>query len=71
MIEQGVGAGAALIDDALIDTFAAAGEPDEVAARMREFALAGLRGVLAWHVIGPDPRSGLRLLASEVWPRVA
>jgi 5,10-methylenetetrahydromethanopterin reductase len=70
VVERGAEAGAQLLDDALIDTFAAAGEPEHVAARLREFAAAGLRGVLAWHVIGPDRMRGLRLLAEEVWPRV-
>jgi 5,10-methylenetetrahydromethanopterin reductase len=68
--EHGVEAGAKLLDDALIDTFAAAGEPEQVATRLRAFAAAGLRGILAWHVIGPDRMRGLRLLAEEVWPRV-
>ncbi len=71
VVEHGVDAGATLLDDTLIDTFAAAGEPQHVAARLCEFAAAGLRGVLAWHVLGPDRMRGLRLLAEEVWPRVA
>src|SRR5262249_2975214 len=66
--EQGVDAGAPLVSDALIDTFAAAGNPDHVAARLRDYLAAGLRGVLAWHVIGPDAALALRLLADEVWP---
>jgi 5,10-methylenetetrahydromethanopterin reductase len=70
VVEHGVDAGAELLDDALIDTFAASGEPEQVVARLREFAAAGLRGVLAWHVLGPDRMRGLRLLAEEVWPRV-
>jgi 5,10-methylenetetrahydromethanopterin reductase len=70
VLTDGVDAGARMLDDALIDTFAAAGSPEHVAARVREFAAAGLRGVLAWHVIGPDRMRGLRLLADEVWPRV-
>ena len=71
VIEDGLDAGTALIGDALIDTFAAAGDPAHVAARLREYVAAGLRGVLAWHVIGPDRARSLRLLADEVRPRVA
>ena len=39
-------------------------------ARLQEYLAAGLRGVLAWHVIGPDRERSLRLLADEVRPRV-
>ena len=70
VLEHGVEAGARQLDDALIDTFAAAGEPQHVVERLRQFAAAGLRGVLAWHVIGPDRMRSLRLLAEEVWPHV-
>jgi 5,10-methylenetetrahydromethanopterin reductase len=66
VLASGVEAGASLIDDDLIDVFAAAGEPEHVVARLREYTSAGLRGVLAWHVIGPDRMQGLRLLADEV-----
>jgi 5,10-methylenetetrahydromethanopterin reductase len=70
VLTGGVDAGARLISDALIDVFGAAGRPDHVIARLREYAAAGLRGLLAWHVIGPDRMLGLRLLAHEVRPHV-
>jgi 5,10-methylenetetrahydromethanopterin reductase len=70
VLADGVDAGIRLIDDELIDTFAAAGQPDHVAERLAEYAAAGLRGLLAWHVIGPDRVRGLRLLAEEVRPLV-
>ena len=38
--------------------------------RLVEFADAGLRGLLAWYVFGPDPNAGLELLAKEVAPRL-
>jgi 5,10-methylenetetrahydromethanopterin reductase len=68
--EQGVEAGAALVSDHLVDVFAAAGEPDEVLHRLRAYVAAGLRGLLAWYVFGPDPRAGVRLLADAVLPRL-
>jgi 5,10-methylenetetrahydromethanopterin reductase len=70
VFEYGIEAGAALVTDGLVDVFAAAGDPDQVAARLLEFERAGLRGLLAWHVIGPDRAAGLRLLIEEVHPRV-
>jgi 5,10-methylenetetrahydromethanopterin reductase len=70
VLEQGVDAGAQLVTDQMIDTFAAAGTPEHVAARLREYVGAGLRGVLAWHVIGPDRTRGLELLGNEVRPLV-
>ncbi len=70
VLENGVDAGAGLVTDQMIDTFAAAGTPEHVAARLQEYVEAGLRGVLAWHVIGPDRTRGLELLASEVRPHV-
>jgi 5,10-methylenetetrahydromethanopterin reductase len=70
VIQDGVEAGAEFVTDGLIDAFAVAGDPDHVATRLREYARAGLRGILAWHVIGPDTRSALELLAGEVRARV-
>jgi 5,10-methylenetetrahydromethanopterin reductase len=66
VFEDGVDAGARLVSDGLIDVFAAAGNPEQVVARLNDYVHAGLRGVLAWHVIGPDRSRGLRLLADEV-----
>jgi 5,10-methylenetetrahydromethanopterin reductase len=66
VLDDGVDAGAKLVTDEMIDTFAAAGTPEDVGARLQEYVRAGLRGVLAWHVIGPDRTRGLELLANEV-----
>jgi 5,10-methylenetetrahydromethanopterin reductase len=66
VVNTGVEAAGKLVSDTLVDTFAAAGAPDRVAARLRDYLRAGLRGVLAWHVIGPDRERGLSLLANEV-----
>jgi 5,10-methylenetetrahydromethanopterin reductase len=66
----GVEAGAAQVGDDLIDSFAVAGDPDQVAERLQRYADAGRGGALAWHVLGPDPHEGLRLLAREVRPQV-
>jgi 5,10-methylenetetrahydromethanopterin reductase len=66
VLDHGVATAARLVTDGLIDTFAAAGTPEQVAARLQEYVRAGLRGVLAWHVIGPNRTLGLQLLASEV-----
>ena len=69
--EFGVQAGAERVSDDLVETFAAAGDPEHVAQRLHRYAQAGLDGALAWHVLGPDPDEGLRLLAANVWPLVA
>jgi 5,10-methylenetetrahydromethanopterin reductase len=66
VLESGVEASAKLVTDGMIDTFAAAGTPEHVADRLQAYIGAGLRGVLAWHVIGPDRPRGLQLLAHEV-----
>jgi len=65
---HGVKAGAARVSDDLVEVFAAAGDPEHVAERLRSYAEAGLRGALAWHVLGPDPDQGLHLLATKVQP---
>jgi 5,10-methylenetetrahydromethanopterin reductase len=65
---DGVAKGAQAVTDHLIDVFAAAGEPDQVAERLRDYADAGLAGLLAWYVFGPNPRQGLELLARNVAP---
>lgn len=64
----GIQAGAAAVTDHLIDVFAAAGTPDQVLARLNEFAAAGIRGLLAWYVFGPEPLAGIRQIATEVAP---
>jgi 5,10-methylenetetrahydromethanopterin reductase len=66
----GIAAGARSVTDSLIDVFAAAGDPDQVAARLHDYTAAGLRGLLAWHVFGPQPHRGLELLATEVAPKL-
>ncbi len=65
---HGAQAGAQRVSDHLVETFAAAGDPDHVARRLHAYAQAGLDGALAWHVLGPDPQEGLRLLATNVMP---
>lgn len=68
--EDGIAAGARAVTGGLIDVFAAAGDPDQVAARLHEYTAAGLRGLLAWHVFGPQPRRALELLATQVAPKL-
>jgi 5,10-methylenetetrahydromethanopterin reductase len=70
VLGEGVEAGARLVGDHLIDVFAAAGDPDHVVRRLREYVAAGVRGLLAWHVIGPDRPSAMNILATEVPRRV-
>ncbi len=67
---DGVRAGAAVVTEHLIDVFAAAGTPEQVVARLAEFAGAGIRGLLAWYVFGPDPLAGIRQIAADVAPFV-
>lgn len=65
---EGPDAAARVVTDELVDVFAAAGEPDEVTERLGAWIDAGLRGVLGWHVLGPDPVVGLELFARRVVP---
>jgi 5,10-methylenetetrahydromethanopterin reductase len=68
--DGGAAAGAAVVSDGLIDTFAVAGTVDDVIAGLRPFAAAGLALPLAWHTLGPDPAWALEALAREVRPAV-
>jgi 5,10-methylenetetrahydromethanopterin reductase len=61
--DGGIAAGARSVTDSLIDVFAAAGDPDQVAARLHDYTAAGLCG-------GPRPHRGLELLATEVAPKL-
>ncbi len=66
----GVEAGAGVVSDHLIDTFAVAGGIDDVVAGLQPFAEAGLHVPLAWYTFGPDPVWALETLAREVRPAV-
>ncbi len=68
--EEGLAGGAAAITDELIDIFAIAGEPGHVTERFLEYADAGIKGLIAQHIPGPDRPAGLRLLAAEVLPHI-
>ncbi len=63
---EGVKAGAALVSDQVIDTFAAAGTTDDVTTGLRRFVDAGIALPLAWHVLGPDRERALAVLAGPV-----
>jgi 5,10-methylenetetrahydromethanopterin reductase len=68
--ERGVDAGAAVVTDEIIDTFAVAGDPALAVRRFREYAEAGLQGLIIQHVPGPERVDGLTLIAKEVVPHV-
>jgi 5,10-methylenetetrahydromethanopterin reductase len=67
---DGPEAGAALVSEQVIDTFAATGTVDDVIAGLGRWADAGLDLPLAWHTLGPDPEVAVRVLATEVRPAV-
>jgi len=52
--EGGPEAGAAVISDALVDTFAVAGTVDDVIEGLRRFLPSGLGLPLAWYTFGPE-----------------
>lgn len=64
----GVQAGARAVSEHLIDTFAAAGDVDDVVVRLRPFVAAGMRMPLLWYTLGPDRDWAVRALAEEVIP---
>ena len=68
--ERGARAGAALVTDEIIDTFAIAGDTRLAIRRFREYADAGIRGLIIQHVPGPERVQGLTLIAEEVVPHV-
>jgi 5,10-methylenetetrahydromethanopterin reductase len=68
--ERGVEAGAAFVTDEIIDTFAVAGDTQLAVRRFREYAEAGVRGLIIQHVPGPERVEGLKLIAVEVVPHV-
>jgi 5,10-methylenetetrahydromethanopterin reductase len=70
VLEHGLPAGAAAVTDELIDTFAIAGDPDHAVERFRDYASAGIRGLIIQHVPGPERVEGLTLIAKEVVPNV-
>jgi 5,10-methylenetetrahydromethanopterin reductase len=68
--ERGAEAGGALVTDEIIDTFAVAGDTALAIRRFREYAQAGIRGLIIQHVPGPERVEGLNLIAKEVIPHV-
>ena len=63
---SGVPAGAALVSEQVLDTFAAAGTVDEVTEALRRWVAAGVDLPLAWHTLGPDRERALELLAGPI-----
>jgi 5,10-methylenetetrahydromethanopterin reductase len=68
--ERGPQEGARAVTDEIIDTFAIAGDPQLAIRRFREYAEAGLHGLIIQHVPGPERVEGLTLIAREVVPSV-
>lgn len=68
--ERGPEAGAAVVTEEIIDTFAVAGDTPLAVRRFREYAEAGLHGLIIDHVPGPGRIEGLSLIAKEVIPHV-
>jgi 5,10-methylenetetrahydromethanopterin reductase len=68
--EHGVEAATRFVTDELIDTFTIAGTPDHAVQRFREYATAGIQGLIVQPVPGLDRSTGLELLAKEVVPHV-
>jgi 5,10-methylenetetrahydromethanopterin reductase len=68
--QEGPEAASGLVTDELIDTFAVAGTPDQAVARFRQYAAAGIRGLIVQLVPGLDRAEGLELVAKEVIPHV-
>jgi 5,10-methylenetetrahydromethanopterin reductase len=67
---EGVEAGAKVVTDEQIDTFAIAGDTTLAIRRFREYAEAGIRGLIIQHIAGPQRVEGLTLIAKEVVPHV-
>lgn len=57
------------VSEGLIDVFAAAGTATDAVEALDRFRAAGLHEALAWHVLGPAPLEGLRLLSAETLVR--
>jgi 5,10-methylenetetrahydromethanopterin reductase len=66
---EGVDGAVRRVSDHLIDVFAAAGTASDAAVALDRYRAAGLHEALAWHVLGPDPLEGLRLLSAEALVR--
>jgi 5,10-methylenetetrahydromethanopterin reductase len=64
-------AAAALISDDLLDRFAIAGAPDDVAAHTEALFAAGATRVEFGTPHGLTPEHGLQLLGKQVWPRIS
>jgi 5,10-methylenetetrahydromethanopterin reductase len=63
---DGVTAGARLVGDQVVDTFAAAGTEADVTTGLRRWVSAGIDLPLAWYTFGPDRDQALRTLAGPV-----
>jgi 5,10-methylenetetrahydromethanopterin reductase len=66
---SGSGPQAALVTDRVVDSFAAAGTPGEVAAKLTELAGLGIDG-FSLTTTAPEPLRMLQTLAEQVFPEV-
>jgi alkanesulfonate monooxygenase SsuD/methylene tetrahydromethanopterin reductase-like flavin-dependent oxidoreductase (luciferase family) len=67
----GAAAGADAVTEHLIDVFAVAGTPEDVASGLGAFVDAGLDLPLVWHTLGPDQVAAVRTIAARVRPALA
>jgi 5,10-methylenetetrahydromethanopterin reductase len=66
----GMAAAVRQLPDWICDRLAVCGTPDDCRARLLEFAEAGVRTVVLFNVLGPDPAEAIRLVAGELIPAV-
>jgi 5,10-methylenetetrahydromethanopterin reductase len=66
--ERGIDAATAMVTDEIMDKVVIAGNPDEVNAKLKALADAGMTMPLLYQVIGPDREQAIRLIAEKVRP---
>ncbi len=64
--DRGVVAGARVVSESLIDTFAVTGTVDDVIEGLLTFADVGMHVPLLWHTLGPDSARAIELLGRKV-----
>ncbi|MEM4383388.1 MAG: LLM class flavin-dependent oxidoreductase [Candidatus Caldarchaeum sp.] len=66
----GLAGAAKAVSDSLVDQLSVSGTPEDCVEKLRSLIKNGVKLPIAFDVIGPEPRTALKLIADEIIPNI-